>query len=116
MKRSTRHMIVIVLAAITLVAVFRDQPLAAALLGAVTGFAVCWSMGSRPVRIGGRTTSRPVRLPGASTPTAKGYTAAAVVAFACATPALLIAVGDHPSGWLDGLTSSPRLKPGDSRG
>lgn len=107
MKLSTRRTLVVILAAITCAAVVRDQALAAALLGAATSLAARWPR----LRAGERrTVSRPIPLPGALRPAAKptGYTPAAVVAFARAAPALLVAVGDQPAGWLDGITKPDR--------
>lgn len=37
-----------------------------------------------------------------------GYTSAAMLAFARATPALLLAVSDSPAGWLDGIAARDR--------
>ena len=108
MKSSTRSLFVVILTFATCATVARDLALASALLAAATVLAGCWRP---PVRAhGGRTVARRIPLPGAARAAAKpsGYSAAAVVAFARATPALLVAVSDRPAGWLDGITKSDR--------
>ncbi len=102
---STRRVIAIVLTVVACVAVVRDQALPAALFAAAAAFAASWSL--RPASRG-RTVHRPAPLPGAKAARPSGYSGAAMVAFARSAPALAVAVGDRPTGWLDGIAARDR--------
>lgn len=106
MKRN-RLPVAAILAALTVAnATLLNNAALAALLGANTAIVACWAF--RLLRLPGRTASQPARPRGAEPARSTGYTAAAVLAFARSTPALLVAVSDRPAGWLDGIAVRDR--------